>query len=40
MSDYVYANKMSRNGCAKCGGDNACNSSYQFRCEDCGFAFP
>ena len=40
MSDYVYANKMNRNGCAKCGGDNARNSSYQFHCEDCGFAFP
>ena len=40
MSDYVYANKMDRNGCPDCGGDNARNSSYQFRCEDCGFAFP
>jgi len=40
MSDYVYANKMDRNGCPDCGGNNARNNKYKFRCEDCGFAFP
>jgi tRNA(Ile2) C34 agmatinyltransferase TiaS len=40
MSDYVYAKKMSRNGCPDCGGDNSSKSDYKFRCEDCGFAFP
>ena len=39
MSDYVYANKMHRNGCPKCGGDNA-GSKYKFSCKDCNFAFP
>lgn len=40
MSDYVYAAKMNRNGCFKCGGENARSNKYKFRCADCGFAFP
>jgi len=40
MSDYVYAKKMDRNGCPDCGGENERMTSYRFRCENCGFAFP
>jgi ribosomal protein L37AE/L43A len=40
MSDYVYAKKMNDNGCPECDGDNSRRSDYNFKCEDCGFAFP